>query len=541
LHFPDTLTAGGTAGGSAATVAMRPARTRNRSSGRAVAWFAPDLALSAALVSVFYLILIFGGATALFRDSDAGWHIRAGERFLSSGTLSHNDPFSFSKAGAAWVAWEWLADALVGAVHMVAGLGGVAFLYSVAIGASVWMWVRLNWAAGGNFLLACLFVAPLLSTTNLHWLARPHVLSWLFLLGAVWFCERIPQRITMGHLALIALASAVWANMHGSFFLGPAISLVYGCGVWLSSRVWNKARPGAGRYFLVAAAAITGSLLNPHGWLLHRHVLAYLSDSALLDRIGEFQSFNFHSDGSAQIIVALLLGLAGGFAALSARRPERFLLAMLLTAGALRSARMLPVAALLLLPLANGSITEVLASAGEVLASAGFAPSLRKRLNAALDYGSRLRALDSSLHGLALVPLFAVALFGAMGISGTGFPADQFPVAAMKSVEALPAAARIFAPDKYGGYLIYRFSGERKVFFDGRSDFYGADFLRRYSRIVQVRPGWAGEFSKWQFTHALLPVDYSLAPALAAQGWTELYRDRTSVLLASPGRGEPKS
>ena len=32
-------------------------------------------------------------------------------------------------------------------------------------------------------------------------------------------------------------------------------------------------------------------------------------------------------------------------------------------------------------------------------------------------------------------------------------------------------------------------------------------------------------------THALLPPDYALAAALKADGWTELYRDKTAVLL----------
>jgi len=40
------------------------------------------------------------------------------------------------------------------------------------------------------------------------------------------------------------------------------------------------------------------------------------------------------------------------------------------------------------------------------------------------------------------------------------------------AVEQLPPDARILAPDKFGGYLIYRFAKKRKVFFDGRSDFY---------------------------------------------------------------------
>lgn len=492
-------------------------------------WFAPDLALTAAMVTVLYLLLFFAGATALFRDADAGWHIRAGEQMLATRTLPATDVFSFSKAGQSWIAWEWLADVGVASVHQTGGLGAVAALYALAIGASVWMWFRLTWAAGGNFLLACLFASPLLSTTNLHWLARPHVFSWLFLLGAVWFCEALPPC----PLAIIALTSALWANIHGSFFLGPVIAIVYGCGSGLSSLLWGTTNT-ARQYFFIATAAAAGSLLNPHGWQLHRHVFAYLSDAALLSRIGEFQSFNFHAEGSTQIILALLLGLAGGFAALAAHRPARFLLAMLLTAGALRSARLLPVAALLLLPLANASITAVLAGVELV-------PLLSRKRDAILAYGRRLRSLDAGLHGLALVPLFALAVFGILRVSHAGFPPDQFPVAASGAVAALPANSRLFAPDKFGGYLIYRFSGERKVFFDGRSDFYGADFLRRYSRMVQVRPGWSAEFAKWNFTHALLPVDYSLVPALETEGWRELYRDSTAVILASPLIGEPKA
>lgn len=484
--------------------------------------FAPELALSGAFVAIVWLLAFFGGPSALFRDADAGWHIRAGEQMIASGTLPHGDPYSFSKAGEPWIAWEWASDVAAGVAHRVAGLNGVAWLYMLAIAASVWMWFRLHWAAGGNFVLACLFAAPLLSTTNMHWLARPHVFGWLFAIGTVWFCET-PRRVSLP--AVFAL-SALWANMHGSFFLGPAIILIYVLGSWCGKVLWGQAlRPAAG-LLPGAAAALAGTFVNPNGWNLHKHVVAYLTDSALLDRIGEFQSFNFHAAGATQIILALLIGAAGGFAALSARRCDRFLLSMLVTAAALRSARMLPVAALILLPLANGSISTL-------LTNAALAPKLRRILDRVLDYGLNLRALDRSLGGIALIPFLALALFGIGHAMRPAFPADQFPVVGAKAVAALPADARIFSSDKFGGYLIYRFAGERKVFFDGRSDFYGAGFLTRYSRMVQARPGWPAEFGRWKFTHALLPPDYALVAALEAQGWTEIYRDRTAVLLAA--------
>jgi hypothetical protein len=275
--------------------------------------------------------------------------------------------------------------------------------------------------------------------------------------------------------------------------------------------------------------ALVGTLANPNGWRLHQHVLSYLSNSTLLDKISEFQSFNFHSDGALQVMLTLTICFAGGFAALAARKPERFLLSMLLTAVALRSVRALPVAALLLLPIANGSITMVLRRAGNLV------PGLRQRLDDALDYGDRLHAIERRFHGFAMVPLVAILIFASIR-TRAGFPANELPVAASAIVASLPASARILAPDTFGGYLIYRFNGERKVFVDGRSDFYGTEFIERCLRLVEVQPGWRNEFNRWKFTHALLPPDYPLIPVLEANGWRELYRDRTAVLLTGRSR-----
>jgi hypothetical protein len=468
---------------------------------RAAAWLAPDLAMVAAIATLICLFVSFGGSTALFRDSDAGWHIRNGEAILSSHRLPDADAFSFSKSGAPWFAWEWASDVLTGAIHRAAGLRGFAAFYGLAIATSVWMWFRLTWAVGGNFLIAALFAAPMIVTTDLHWLARPHVFGWLFALGAVWWCERAPCRPGAKDLAGIAIGSALWANMHGSFVLGPLIILIYA----IVGRTRN----------LVPAllAATAGSFINPHGWMLHRHIAAYLFDASLLDRIGEFQSFNFHHAGAWWVIVSLIAGIAGGCAALFVRRPERFILSVMLTGAALTSARSLPLAALLLLPLANGSITE---------AGLPFTKALR--------YGDSLRAFDRSFHGFALVPFIALVLFG-MRLPAA-FPPADFPVAASAAISSLPGDARIFSTDKFGGYLIYRLDGARKVFFDGRSDFYGADFVTRYARMIEARPGWRTEFARWNFTHALLPPDSALLAALEDSGWRELRRDTAAVLIA---------
>ncbi len=520
------------------------------------------MAAIGAVVALFYALFLFQGYTAFFRDSDAGWHIRTGEMILRTASLPHTDPYSFSRAGQPWLAWEWLSDVLAGAVHQSFGLTGVAMFYGLAIAAGVWLWFRLNWDVGGNFLLACALASPMLSTCNLHWLARPHVISWVFFLAAVRFCEKFQGPLTLVQAAGVAAVAALWTNVHGSFFFAPLIPLIWALGIWLGGVIWvggpsalesgdrgvvPRGPPGRGRpphnrvqgLLGVAGVAAAATLLNPYGWQLHLHVARYLSDHELLDRIGEFESFNFHADGALPITLALAISMAGAVFSLARHRVEHFLFSALLVVAALRSARGLPLVALLALPLANGAITESLAAAE------GLKAPMRRFRDWFLAYSQRLRTLDSRNNGLVTVAACCLAfafLMRAPGIAArTGFPPDQFPVAAAATLAGLPMQARIFAPDKFGGYLIYKFNGARKVFFDGRSDFYGAGFLKDYGRIVQVRPGWQSLFAPFRCNYALLPKDYSLIGALEQQGWRQLYYDSTVTLLKAPPEGLEKN
>ncbi len=489
------------------------------------------------LAALFYCLFLFQGYQKLFRDSDSGWHIRTGEAILATHQLPHADPYSFTVPGAPWFAWEWGSDVLMAGAHRSLGLTGVAILYSAAIAISVWLWFHLNWRAGGDFLLACLLAAPMLSTCNIHWLARPHVFSWLFLIAAVWWAEGEHSRFTWRDAAIAGAATILWANMHASFFFAPLIALLYAAGHYLRPLIWDldsEAERVRRSWFLsTAAVAAAASLVNPYGWQLHRHLVVYLTDSELLARVGEFQSFNFHAEGAFQILLTLGVAMLGAVLLLGQRRLGAFLLSGLLIAAALRSARTLPVVALTLLPLANGAIHRALADL------TGLRTAVRTALDAALSYSARLRSLDAGLGGFALMPLAGMILFGILFFPAvkarTGFPPDQFPVAAAGAMERLvPEQARVLAPDKFGGYLIYRFAGRRKVFFDGRSDLYGAAFMKRYARLMQVRPGWEKDMEEFAFGYALLPNDYSLAGELERMKWKRLYRDDVATLFSRP-------
>src|ERR1022692_1642816 len=43
-------------------------------------------------------------------DPDLWWHLRTGQWIVETGHVPHSDPFSFTRAGHAWVSHEWLSE-----------------------------------------------------------------------------------------------------------------------------------------------------------------------------------------------------------------------------------------------------------------------------------------------------------------------------------------------------------------------------------------------------------------------------------------------
>src|SRR5262249_33994406 len=159
------------------------------------------------------------------------------------------DPYSFSRPGQPWMNWEWLSDVAAGAAHRAAGLGGGALLYAAAIAITVWCWFEVQWKLRSNFLMAGALAGPFPGTSRLHWLARPHIFSWVLMLAALWWAESEPSR---RRLAFYAVLAAVWANVHASFLLAPLIVLIYAASRWLRPLIWNldrKTEWGQARYY----------------------------------------------------------------------------------------------------------------------------------------------------------------------------------------------------------------------------------------------------------------------------------------------------
>jgi hypothetical protein len=106
---------------------------------------------------------------------------------------------------------------------------------------------------------------------------------------------------------------------------------------------------------------------------------------------------------------------------------------------------------------------------------------------------------------------------------------NRFP-----SPEALAAvtADRFFHDDATGGFLISEQWPERTVYLDDRAELYGAEMIEEYQ--AATRGAYTDLFDRYQMTQALARPEWALVTALAADGWSEAYRDEYFVVLTAP-------
>jgi hypothetical protein len=193
----------------------------------------PSLADLVFLTPIVFLFARMDGVKTLLGDCDTGWHIRAGEWIIANGRVPTTDLFSFSKPNQPWYAWEWLSEVIWAWLHAHGGLAAVV-LFSIALLAVTFTVLFRLTCRDANPVVAAVLTMIAAVTSSIHWLARPHLFSLLFL---ALFCGAL-ARIRSGedrlwrvpYFILLPAATVLWTNLHGGFFVGVVMIAVYGLG-----------------------------------------------------------------------------------------------------------------------------------------------------------------------------------------------------------------------------------------------------------------------------------------------------------------------
>lgn len=498
----------------------------------------PSLSDFAFILPAFILFVLLPGTQRLLTDGDTGWHIRAGEWILQHGAVPKTDIFSFTKPHDPWFAWEWGWDVAFAGLHRVGGLAGVAFVNACLLCVISVLLFRLIRRCCDNDLLSFLFTLIAMCGSTLHWLARPHLFSWLLLLAFLHVLSSAEQG-KMNQLRWLPLLTLIWTNVHGGFLIGIVLVLSTAGGQALAAGFserpsWSCAFKNAKPYLLCTAFCLAVTFVNPYTWRLHAHVLAYLRDSKLLDNIVEFQSISFHHGAALFFECMLMLGAGAAWWCLRSGKFTPAMLIVLWAHLALLSGRNIPLFMFIASPWAAVMVCDALRSAKSV-------PCLARLLATASDVCLDLRRLDRIGH-VPLTSALAVALLAVLFATGRPGFASQFDASVfpLQNVPALPALVktRVFTYDQWGDYLIYRFYPDAKVFMDGRSDFYGHEFVDTYLHVLNADHQWESRLNRYGIDVVVLKPDAALSKVLKqCRNW-KLVFDNGFVLVfkADPNR-----
>lgn len=488
------------------------------------------LLLRPSLADLFFpvlLLAVFGRASAwraLLADGDTGWHIRTGDFILATGTVPLHDLFSFSRLDQPWFAWEWLGDIVFALLHRWKGLEAVAAFSAVLLSLSAVLLLRWILRRGAGLWVGLPVALAAVSASSIHYLARPHIFSLLFVILTLWILDedcRSPGRLVW----VLVPMSALWCNLHGGFVCGLAILALRAAIGGL-----QEGRAPLRRYGTLALLSSAATLLNPYGWNLHRHIVEYLGSSWILDNVQEFQSPHIRGENTQVFAVMLLFGVALVSRAFARKQWFEGVLVLALGFAALRSARHVPLYAVASAPLMAQECEACWAAVAGKLSRRS---ATRILWELSHEFGRSRRI------GVWTLVLGALAFFLALPRAGMpDFPESSFPVAAVtrNSSRFVPSTLRVLTSDQWADYLIYRFYPRQRVFFDGRSDFYGPALGSDYQKLLSVAPGWRQALERYRFEVALLPLDWALGAVLENDpDWLLVDRDAVSVLLVRRG------
>lgn len=422
-------------------------------------------------------VLVVVAARMPVGDNSFLWHITAGVRQSRLNSVLTSDPFSFTFLGEAWRTQSWLAEIGYAALHakwdlafvpwMVGAVSATAFALVLALV------VRLSGSVEAAAVLGVLTAWLGAGFMN----PRPVLLSYL----------AFSALIVAVHLRLrwvLPLIIWAWAAVHGTFVVG--IGYVVFDGLRRRDRTWIRDMVA-----MTAAASLTA-----HGLGLWQVLVEFAGSRDALALIREWRTPNLGTVEMFPYFIGLVVLIIGGIQG-NVKLRDLWLVIPFLGFGFMAARSVFP-AWLAILPVLAVSLRPL--------------PQMGRRPGGT----SVVLALVAAfvLVGPFLLPL------------GSGL-SQKFPVAAADAI----SSDRVFHDDVVGGYLIYRYEGDVRVFVDDRAELYGVDHFRRTVETRNGTPTWMEVFAEWEITQALIRVDDGLGDALIEDGWRVSFRDDQFLVL----------
>ena len=447
--------------------------------------------------------------------TDLAYHLRAGSEIVSTGAIPSVDSWTFTANGQPWFDQQWGAQVLLDTTYATTGWTGLAILRAALVGV-VFGIVYLTCVRQGlderrSALLA--LGAFVVATPALA--LRPQLFA--MALFAVTLLLVVERRDHPRRLWLVPLLAIPWANIHGSFFLAPAV-LGLACLADLEQRA-----PSRHLSLVVAAVTVLACCVTPFGPSVWAYAVGLGANPEVTRRIIEWQPTTLR-DVQGVVFYASAL-LVAAFLARRGRPTPWATLAWLgfffvIGAYAVRGIAWWPLAAVAAVVSLHEPISEPATEPAE--------PRAFRILN-----GVIVAAI--TLAVVALLPIWRPV------DPATGAPQGTLSYAPSGIAEALGNVARdgdrILNPQPWGSWFEFAVP-DALVAIDSRIELFPPEVWADYERVMAGVEGWEAIVGGWGVTIAVVDAkNTGLHDRLTAAGWTEIYADDEGAVLRSDEAG----
>jgi hypothetical protein len=479
--------------------------------------------LESRYVALFWTGLLFIGVASfcmlhseiLLGDPDLWWHIVTGQGILQTWHVPYTDTYSYTFAGHAWIAKEWLSQVFLAQAFNVAGWSGV--LTQAALSAALAL-ALLNYELSKSlhptiaFAVSVIVAMSMISIT----IARPHIFTFALL---VFFTARIFRAVDEHRSPEFWLLAVVtfWTNLHGSFTISFAI--VGFAFLYCIEKHGLKNKTLIGKWILFGILCPVAALINPYGIqpLLVNKTL--FSGIQAMSVIVEWQPFNAQESILFDCLVLLSIGL------IWLARPRLALskvLFLLFTLYMMLAHIRFIYVYFLLLPII---VAREVAIENPKLSIAAYSSKVKDNVERFVIRFSR--------SILVVVAAVATFLISAPSIKATfAPPASRNIAGAFSFIKSHNLNGPVFNAYNFGGPLIMQ---GVKTYIDGRADqIFQGDFFKNY--ISTDAPGGEQVIENILQTNR---VTWTIFPPSAYQNtyfakllnWKKTYEDQDAVIF----------
>lgn len=267
--------------------------------------------LRRALEMLLPFVFVFIASIHTPFDPDLGWHLRYGEHFFTYKEVLRENIYSSEMPNYLWSNISWGTDVLSYFFYSLNGFFGLSLAAAGIITLTFFFFSKAYtldyWQKAILFPLLLYFVNPINSISF-----RGQLIS-LMMLSVLVYLLKEYERGRMKLLYFVPVVFLFWANLHGLFFLGLGVLVLWQffflVSSYLKTKTFSSLVPHLKQFVPVSVVTLLATLVHPFGYGIYLEALRHFNNP-LLKYVSEYNAVvELSTQWYSLIIISVLVGI----------------------------------------------------------------------------------------------------------------------------------------------------------------------------------------------------------------------------------------